>query len=174
MIRTEHIKLLFPSLSPHLSSSSTCVSHCRLLAPSCSEKLLLKVLGLIVNLLHVPEVELLRGEGGGGGEGEGEGRRARGRERGRGKGRLRWRGRGIERERELHVHVHVVYMIIYSHNYYFHQEVEWFLQEHGSTLWTSLLSLLHCHTNNSVSEQVFVYMCAIHIFPRIFVSHTCI
>ena len=72
MIRTEHIKLLFPSLSPHLSSSSTCVSHCRLLAPSCSEKLLLKVLGLIVNLLHVPEVELLRWRGGGGGGGERE------------------------------------------------------------------------------------------------------
>jgi hypothetical protein len=59
-----------------------------LLSPSCSERQLLKSLGLVVNLLSEPE------------------------------------------------------------------EVEWLLQEHGSEVWSSLLALLSCHSNNSITEQV--------------------
>jgi hypothetical protein len=59
-----------------------------LLSPSSSEKILLKALGLVVNLLSDPE------------------------------------------------------------------EVEWLLQEHGSRVWPSLLSLLSCHSNNHITEQI--------------------
>ena len=36
--------------------------------------------------------------------------------------------------------------------------MEWLLQEHGSDVWASLVSLLSCHSNNSITEQVLPRM----------------
>ena len=54
----------------------------------------------------------------------------------------------------IHNYILIYTGITHTHTHTHMQEVDWFVQEHGNTIWPSFLSLLQLNASNSILEQV--------------------